>query len=364
MSTRNSPRKRGRDEPDTAHESKKPRATSVVSAGSNTASSTKDDLGGVENIAVAAETSPNQENQAATATDAAQPVVGGAAGATTGGQPAVIAADPAHTVEAVEAEVAQPNQDVIVSTMHPLLADEDDLCVRLNRLNDHFNERTSCATLHNVPFDRLRWGPVGYGRQDKSTYLMLGDHELMLWAVAEIVGLNLYAKVNGVRTHPARRQSIMFKPLLASDYDMACRIVKDMAHPIKELEPADGLWAGRFMGAYGAAEADTKLMDRVYDARSTYCGKDTMNPYPTEKLRRGDIVLLEMNVGRWAGTTDAAKAGPSTSAKSAKTPAKAKKYEPKVWTEWVVDLRLDALSVLAASPVDNGPINMDENIEI
>ncbi len=87
-------------------------------------------------------------------------------------------------------------------------------------------------TLHNLPFDNVRWGPTGFGRGDKSHLLHVGAVPLTLWTVAEVRGLNLRHKTGQFAGLPLPRQSVVFMPLLARDYDAGCRIVGDFAMPI------------------------------------------------------------------------------------------------------------------------------------
>ncbi len=96
------------------------------------------------------------------------------------------------------------------------------------------------------------------------------------------------------------------------------------------------------MGEFKGPQTSVTYMDRIYDGTTVFCNKADMAAYPVQNIRVASIVLLELAVVRWAPNKTAANGinGPSV---------KRNFNEKRVWTEWVVDLRIEAMSVLRAA---------------
>lgn len=110
---------------------------------------------------------------------------------------------------------------------------EPELVQRLNVLNNYFKVASSCVTLHTFPFDRVTWGPIGTGQNDKSDFLMFNGQPIMVWTVAEL----LYPNFNrqGVSL---RKPGVLFRPLLDEDFNVALRILNTMSCPVKGKSPS------------------------------------------------------------------------------------------------------------------------------
>lgn len=102
----------------------------------------------------------------------------------------------------------------------------------MNKLNEHFDASTGTATLHTLPFERTRWGPVKHGIADQSKILYLDGKPLVLWAVAEIEVVDIKHRGNW-----RRRPRIKFRPLLNSDARMGQKLYALKACPIKSKQP-------------------------------------------------------------------------------------------------------------------------------
>lgn len=102
--------------------------------------------------------------------------------------------------------------------------------------------------------------------------------------------------------------------------------------------------------------AQVPRFQRVYDALDKFKGKAQMAKYNVGELKKGDIVLVEMYVTRWAikdgsvGKTEV---------------DKAKRFKKnQVWNKWNVEFRLDAMSVLyPGSDYEAGGARADEDFE-
>ncbi|KAF7792442.1 hypothetical protein EIP86_003479 [Pleurotus ostreatoroseus] len=246
------------------------------------------------------------------------------------------------------------------------------LYTRLNELNNHVGDRIACASLAKIDLSQLRWGPPAPGRRDRSRYLCQDGNVFTLWSVAEVVAVNIWERDNdGHRMYPRNRQSILFKPMLDADFQVARRIVSELAQPVAVLAEADGVWTGRYMSEWGKPAHVTPLLDKVYDARNRFESKQVMNGYPIENVNSGDLVLLEMTIIRYHKKNKADAASSSSAASTSSAPASPQntsspskgKWQKKPWIEWDVDLRLEACSVLYADPDGKGPQVQEDGFE-
>lgn len=107
---------------------------------------------------------------------------------------------------------------------------EEDLARRLQKLNQYLNLSTGCATLATVPLDKLKWGPVGNSRPDRSEFLELNGNRLMLWAIAEVVVPNFKAHGNNLR-----KPQLLFRPLLDDDFACAQTLLNQYSRPTRGI---------------------------------------------------------------------------------------------------------------------------------
>lgn len=80
--------------------------------------------------------------------------------------------------------------------------------------------------------------------------------------------------------------------------------------------------------------------DRVYDARARFGAKNTLEQYAPEKLKKGDLVLMESQISRY---------------NSAPKPAGSNKYKgralkPSEFVQWKATFDLVAVSLLEIGP--------------
>lgn len=99
---------------------------------------------------------------------------------------------------------------------------------RLNALNNYRSFNTGCVTLHTVNFADLNWGPVGSGYPDRSEFLELNGHRLMLWSVGEVILSRFAFQGRGVQ-----KAKLLFRPLLDEDFARAQRFLNHYSRPIK-----------------------------------------------------------------------------------------------------------------------------------
>ena len=103
------------------------------------------------------------------------------------------------------------------------------------------------------------------------------------------------------------------------------------------------------MGTWAAplktADDDVPPFGRLYDATEKYQRKGDMAPLSPTDFNKGDIVLVEFSVCRWASKkkNDTDQNNGDEKGKAADKP---KQYKRKEWKEWGIDLRLEAMSLL------------------
>lgn len=99
---------------------------------------------------------------------------------------------------------------------------------RLNAINGYIHLATGTVSLRTIPYASTRWGPVGVGRADKSDSLCINGEPICIRAIAEVVFPNFFKR--GV---PLRKAGLLFRPLLADDFNMASRILRQKSMPVK-----------------------------------------------------------------------------------------------------------------------------------
>ena len=98
------------------------------------------------------------------------------------------------------------------------------------------------------------------------------------------------------------------------------------------------------MGSPNLPGDKVPILDRVYDATASFKPKNEMPLYSAEDLKIGDIVLMEMSVIRWVPRNQSSR---GTDAASSAT----RWYKGKrIWHSWVVEFKLDAISLLYSGP--------------
>lgn len=90
------------------------------------------------------------------------------------------------------------------------------------------------------------------------------------------------------------------------------------------------------MGSKNDADYEVPPLDRVYDALDSYSTRRTDMSEYTDKLQKGDVVLLEFSVNRWV---------PTANDKKDKNDIKDKNSRPG-WHKWNIDFKLLAVSVI------------------
>lgn len=83
----------------------------------------------------------------------------------------------------------------------------------------------------------------------------------------------------------------------------------------------------------------TNEFERVYDARERFGAKASMKRWPTEKLKKNDLVLMEVQISRYNTAKE-------KDAKNGKT----KNVKPQDLTAWQTTFDLIAVSVLELGP--------------
>lgn len=74
----------------------------------------------------------------------------------------------------------------------------------------------------------------------------------------------------------------------------------------------------------------------MYDARTKYGVKSRMQTWPSEKLKKGDLVLMEVQISRYNAAKDKEKKG--------------KNIRPQDMTDWRATFDLIAVSLLEIGP--------------
>lgn len=107
------------------------------------------------------------------------------------------------------------------------------------------------------------------------------------------------------------------------------------------------------MGNNEDSDYDIPALDRIYDGLETFTTRKADMQTYDDKVKPGDIVLLEMAVTRWAAT---AKPADNANAGSAKV-----EVPPKgTWRRWNIDFRYQAMTILYpgsdywTEPVEDG----------
>lgn len=85
-----------------------------------------------------------------------------------------------------------------------------------------------CVTLRTIAFPEISWGPVGSGYPDRSEFLELNGHRLMVWAVCEVIWSRFVFQGRGVR-----KARVFFRPLLDEDFARAQRLLTHYSRPIR-----------------------------------------------------------------------------------------------------------------------------------
>ncbi|PSR87072.1 hypothetical protein PHLCEN_2v5258 [Hermanssonia centrifuga] len=203
---------------------------------------------------------------------------------------------------------------------------------RLNTMNAYRNPASCCYSIQTLPIEDTVWGNVGYGPDDNSEYLYLGGQRVLVRFVAEVIFNNF---VELKTRNPTRRAGVKFRPLLECDFDKA-----SSPSASGDADVPHALWASRWMNDYGQPDDDLKLFERSFDATETFQSKLSMDKYPADQIKPGNVALVETAVTRWAVKDDAAVAD------SPSSPSKGKKSKRKEWKNWNVHFRIDAISII------------------
>ncbi|KAJ3557013.1 hypothetical protein NM688_g1704 [Phlebia brevispora] len=218
----------------------------------------------------------------------------------------------------------------------------DAVCVRFNAVNSHLNLRSGCATLSTVPIDRLGWGPVGYGHNDRSHIMFLNDGPLSLWVFFR------------------RKQGMKFKPLVEKDDQVLHTIWSQLSSGGSD-NPPEFFWANRWVGSRDDDDNAINAMDGVYDGRHRFRGnKSQMDEFFACDLKPGDVVLLEMTVRRYIPTEK-----PKEPQGEGSAPVKRPYTDKRIWRRWDIEFVLDCMSILfQGSKHASGPARPTEDIDI
>ncbi|THG93287.1 hypothetical protein EW026_g7912 [Hermanssonia centrifuga] len=193
---------------------------------------------------------------------------------------------------------------------------------RLNTMNAYCNPASCCYSIQTLPIEDTVWGNIGYGPDDNTEVIFNNFVELKT-------------------RNPTRRAGVKFRPLLECDFDKAVLLSHGRSHPAKgDADVPHALWASRWINDYGQPDDDLKLFKRSFDATETFQSKLSMDKYPADQIKPGNVALVETAVTHWAVKDDAAVAD------SPSSPSKGKKSKRKEWKNWNVHFRIDAISII------------------
>ncbi|KAF7790456.1 hypothetical protein EIP86_001411 [Pleurotus ostreatoroseus] len=305
------------------------------SAEATTAASKPASDGGSDKNTNGADSDPNHTADASTG---APRVAGGGppAGDPAGGAPATGIDEPnpngAGAINLQNEQAADAGGDVRpVVTTDTRAYFEQDLCNRLNTINGYKHLPSATVTLRTIPYANVHWGSVGVGYADKSQYLCINNERITLRAIAEIVYPNFFKRGNA-----NRKAGLLFKPLLEEDTHMASRILRQKSMPVKSRDDSggEGFWSSTWMGTQGMSDKQIPVFERVYDAMDVYKNRKVdMLKYATNDLKKGDIVVVEMSITRWA-------------IKDENEKEKTNWKKRKEWKKWNVDFRLESVALI------------------
>ncbi|KZO98249.1 hypothetical protein CALVIDRAFT_562172 [Calocera viscosa TUFC12733] len=180
-----------------------------------------------------------------------------------------------------------------------------------------------------------------------------------LWIVGEVTGVYLL-QLDG---SPERQASLTFKPSDDTSFSMCRALLRKHTHE-KLYVPDDSLptlRASKWMTRRkpGDVSETVTYFTSIYDATTLFQAKSKMERYPPENLKRGDIVLVEVHIGRYRDrtTTDwSSPARPMT--KSTRLPA------GKSDVKWRAMFALKSISVLKAAIVtDTSDEDEDDDVK-
>ncbi|KZP00209.1 hypothetical protein CALVIDRAFT_525088 [Calocera viscosa TUFC12733] len=139
---------------------------------------------------------------------------------------------------------------------------------------------------------------------DMSNFLVRFDnHAILIWLIGRIVAVHLVEEDG--KTWPDNVY-ISVMPLCKEDVRAATRVCNSYSKPKStgELNPFGSVIASKFQKKFNSNKAAPKF-DAVYDASEAMKPRKDMHPYPAEKLKRGDLVVLECRVKKRFDAKDA-----------------------------------------------------------
>ncbi|KZT57803.1 hypothetical protein CALCODRAFT_482808 [Calocera cornea HHB12733] len=192
-----------------------------------------------------------------------------------------------------DGELVEHHQPIPVSPLPAALLDlPDDLITRIASARQYQDPSHGVYYVTHVP-DNLKFG--GEHMFDMSNFLVRPDnYAVVVWIIGKVFTPHFVEEDGSWPAQPF----ISFTPIFREDLRAATKVCNIYAKPKEvdvEINPFGTIYAGRFQKRYKSEKPPSEFRG-VYDATSSMKKKAEMKLYDARKVKRDDIVLVELRV--------------------------------------------------------------------